>query len=298
MTADSQGSGGAPRAPRGESSGADSGMNPDANPDANSDEDSGVNPGADSGASSDASDARDPAAQFSTAAASRVRTAEDGSLDVLASVGGVRGLVESSLPAAAFLIAFLITEDLIPALIISVVIGLGFALVRLVQKGSLVQSLAGLAGILICALVAYRTGDARDFYAWGFLINAGYLLAFLVSILVRWPFLGLLFGIVRGEGLEWRKDPVRRRKYALATWLLLAVPALRLIIQVPLYLADDVAGLGTARLVMGIPLYALALWVGWLISRPAEPTSPHAPATPTSGVNDDPEQQVDQEKRR
>lgn len=219
----------------------------------------------------------DPARQFSTAAASRVQTGEDGSLDVLASVGGVRGLVESSLPAAAFLVAFLITEELMTALIISVAIGLGFAVVRLAQKGSLVQSLAGLAGILICALVAYRTGDARDFYAWGFLINAGYLLAFLVSILVKWPFLGLLFGIVRGEGLDWRRDPARRRRYSLATWLLLAVPALRLIVQVPLYLADDVAGLGTARLVMGIPLYALALWVGWLISRPAEtPLEPSA----------------------
>ncbi|MBO0596033.1 DUF3159 domain-containing protein [Nesterenkonia sp. E16_7] len=227
------------------------------------------------------------AAQFSTAAGSRVRTGEDGSIDVLASVGGVRGLVESSLPAAAFLIAFLVTEDLMTALIISVAIGVGFAVLRLVQKGSLVQSLAGLAGILICALVAYRTGDARDFYAWGFLINAGYLLAFLVSILVKWPFLGLLFGIVRGEGLDWRRDPVRRRRYSLATWLLLAVPALRLIIQVPLYLADDVAGLGTARLVMGIPLYALALWVGWLISRPAQSPLELSPEKPAAEPDHD-----------
>ncbi|MCH8562393.1 DUF3159 domain-containing protein [Nesterenkonia sp. YGD6] len=237
--------------------------------------------------------ARDPAAQFSTAAASRVRTGDDGSIDVLASVGGVRGLVESSLPAAAFLIAFLVTEELITALIISVAIGVGFAIVRLVQKGSLVQSLAGLAGILICALVAYRTGDARDFYAWGFLINAGYLLAFLISILVKWPFLGLLFGVVRGEGLDWRKDPARRRRYSLATWLLLAVPALRLIVQVPLYLADDVAGLGTARLVMGIPLYALALWVGWLISRPAQ--SPLEPSA--AEAEQEPAEEAEQEKR-
>ncbi|GAA1143427.1 hypothetical protein GCM10009672_12770 [Nesterenkonia lutea] len=198
-----------------------------------------------------------------------MKTSSDGSLDVLASVGGVRGLVESSLPAVVFLVAFLITEELVPSLIGSVAVGLAFALARLVQKGSLVQSLAGLAGILICALVAYRSGDARDFYAWGFLINAGYLLAFIVSILVRWPFLGLLFGIVRGEGLDWRKDPVRRRRYALATWILVAVPGARLLVQAPLYLADDVAGLGTARLVMGIPLYALALWVGWMITRPA-----------------------------
>lgn len=218
--------------------------------------------------------------QLKSAAGSRVRTTSDGSLDVMASVGGVRGLIESSLPSVAFLAAFLVTEDLMASLIGSVAVGVAFAVVRVVQKGSLVQSLAGLIGILICAFVAYRSGDARDFYAWGFLINAGYLLAFLVSILVRWPFLGLLFGIVRGEAFEWRKDPVRRRRYALATWILLAVPGLRLLVQLPLYLADDVAGLGTARLVMGIPLYALALWVGWMITRPAvaPPAGPTEPA--------------------
>ena len=41
--------------------------------------------------------------------------------------------------------------------------------------------------------------------------------------------------------------------------------ALRLIVQVPLYLADSVALLGTARLLMGIPFWALAIWVSYLI---------------------------------
>ena len=39
--------------------------------------------------------------------------------------------------------------------------------------------------------------------------------------------------------------------------------------QVPLYLADHVTGLGLARLAMGVPLYAAVLWIAWLISRPA-----------------------------
>jgi hypothetical protein len=28
--------------------------------------------------------------------------------------------------------------------------------------------------------------------------------------------------------------------------------------------------LGTTRLIMGVPLYALGLWVAWMISRPKE----------------------------
>ena len=46
--------------------------------------------------------------------------------------------------------------------------------------------------------------------------------------------------------------------------------AARLLVQVPLYLAENLTGLGVARLVMGVPLYALTLWLAWLVSRPPE----------------------------
>ncbi|MDN5692837.1 MAG: DUF3159 domain-containing protein, partial [Micrococcaceae bacterium] len=63
--------------------------------------------------------------------------------------------------------------------------------------------------------------------------------------------------------------PRRRRAYAAATWVMAAVFALRLAVQVPLYLADAVTALGVARLVMGLPLYALGLWLAWSVSAPA-----------------------------
>ena len=40
---------------------------------------------------------------------------------------------------------------------------------------------------------------------------------------------------------------------------------LRLAVQVPLYLTNHVAALGVARLLMGIPFWALAIWVSYLI---------------------------------
>ena len=91
-----------------------------------------------------------------------------------------------------------------------------------------------------------------------------------ISIAVKWPLAGLLFGFIRGEGTDWRKEPGRLRAYVLATWIVIAVLALRLAVQVPLYFVgpDALVALGTARLVMGVPLYALGLWLAWMVSRP------------------------------
>jgi hypothetical protein len=58
----------------------------------------------------------------------------------------------------------------------------------------------------------------------------------------------------------------------LATWLWAAVFLLRLIVQIPLYLAHAVVVLGVVRTAMGLPLFALALWATWrLVRQPAPP---------------------------
>lgn len=65
-----------------------------------------------------------------------------------------------------------------------------------------------------------------------------------------------------------------------ATWLWIALFVARLAVQVPLYLDASTAWLGTARLVMGVPLWALALWITWLLvrERPAPAAPPGQPA--------------------
>lgn len=72
----------------------------------------------------------------------------------------------------------------------------------------------------------------------------------------------------------WRKDPVMMRRYQLATWLWIGMFTARLAVQVPLYLSSSVGWLGTARLVMGIPLWGLVLWGTWiLVRRPSAPAA-------------------------
>jgi len=86
---------------------------------------------------------------------------------------------------------------------------------------------------------------------------------------------------VRNEGLDWRKDPERLRAYKLGTWIVVAVLALRLVVQVPLYFMGEagLTALATTRLLMGAPLYILGLWVAWLVTKPAaQPSKPSSSA--------------------
>jgi hypothetical protein len=43
--------------------------------------------------------------------------------------------------------------------------------------------------------------------------------------------------------------------------------ALRLVVEVPLYLASNAAALAVAKLILGLPLYAIVLIATWLIIR-------------------------------
>ncbi|WP_258805645.1 DUF3159 domain-containing protein [Pseudarthrobacter sp. NS4] len=205
------------------------------------------------------------------AAKAGLHRTHDGRVDVLRSAGGVQGIAESILPGLVFLVSFTISRELTVSLIAALAAAAAFTVVRLIQRRPLTQALAGVVGVGISAWLANTTGKAEDFYLPGFFTNAAYILAMVVSILVKWPIAGLLFGFIRNEGLDWRKDRARLKAYRLGTWIIVAVLALRLIVQVPLYLMgpEGLAALATTRLLMGAPLYILGVWIAWLVTRPA-----------------------------
>ena len=221
------------------------------------------------GTAQDSSPVAGLAAEY--AAKAGLHRTHDGRVDVLRSAGGVQGIAESIMPGLVFLVAFTITQDLPPSLVAALGTAAVFTVVRLIQRRPLTQALAGVVGVGISAWLANTTGKAEDFYLPGFFTNAAYIIAMVISILVKWPVAGLLFGFIRNEGLDWRKDPDRLKAYRLGTWIIVAVLALRLLVQVPLYLTgpDGLAALATTRLLMGAPLYILGVWVAWLVTRPA-----------------------------
>ncbi|MDQ2625348.1 MAG: DUF3159 domain-containing protein [Actinomycetota bacterium] len=183
-------------------------------------------------------------------------------------VGGVRGLAESVAPGLVFVVVYLVTYELVPALVAALAAALLAVVVRLVQRTPITQAASGIVGVAIGVVWAWRTGEPSDYFVYGLWTNGVYLLACLVSILVGWPLVGVVVGLLKGLGTSWRKDPAAardRQRFRWATWLWVAMFGARLAVQVPAYLAEDVAWLGTARLAMGVPLWALTLWLTWLL---------------------------------
>lgn len=219
------------------------------------------------------------------AAKAGLQRSEDGKVDVLKSAGGIQGIAESILPGLVFLVVFTIWRELSISLVAALAAAAVFTVVRLIQRRPLTQALAGIVGVGISAWLANTTGKAEDFYLPGFITNAAYIAAMIASIALRWPVAGLLFGFIRNEGLEWRKNPARLKAYRLGTWVIVLVLALRLAVQVPLYLmgTDGLTALATTRLLMGAPLYILGIWVAWLLTRPApagdQPSNPSSNAS-------------------
>ena len=195
---------------------------------------------------------------------------------VLNALGGKRGLIDSGLPALVFLIVFNISgKDVNTALYSAVALSVVLTLLRLIKRETVQHAFSGLIGVGICAFISKRTGNAADFYLPGLWINAGYGLLYAVTNLVKWPILGVMLGPILGENLLWRKDPARLNAYIKAGWLWVAMFAARLIVQYPLYESGNINALGTARLLMGYPLFILTAWGTWQILR----------KTPTTKVN-------------
>jgi hypothetical protein len=186
----------------------------------------------------------------------------------LHAVGGRHGIADSSIPGLAFVIAYTVSgQDLNAAIWTAVALGAVMFGIRLVRRETLQFAMAGFVGVAIAAFIAKQTGRAEDFFLPGLLLNLGYAAAYLISIAIRWPLLGVIVGPLNGEGMDWRQDPDRLRLYSRASWIWVGVFSLRLAVQLPLYFADELVALGVAKTAMGFPVFALAAWLSYLVLR-------------------------------
>jgi len=188
--------------------------------------------------------------------------------------GGVAGMIDSGLPVVVFVVANSLgglTAGIIAAVAAAIVI----CALRLARRQPVTQAIGGLFGVGIAAFIAYRSGSAGGYFLlgiWSYLLYGG---VALLSILVRWPLVGLIWEGINGRGTSWRRDRALVRRYDLATAVWVVVFAVRYIVQSVLLDREAIGWLAFARIAMGYPLWILGIVVSvWIVLRGTDTTMP------------------------
>jgi hypothetical protein len=191
------------------------------------------------------------------------------------SIGGWRGLFDTSFPSLVFLLAYTFSGKTLTVAVWAALIAGGLlAVERLVRRRSIRQVLSGLPLLLLSAWLTARSGKAEDFYLPGLWIGAASALGLAISALVGHPIIGYAVGAFTGDLLAWRSVPEQRRAATLATWFFVAAYVLRIVAKLPLYWSGNVEALGTVGLILGWPLTALAAYLSYLVISKARKDAP------------------------
>lgn len=188
-------------------------------------------------------------------------------------LGGRKAGIDATLPPVAFVVTWLLTSRSVGwGALVAVVVGLGVAGYRISRGDKPRAVLVGLLGVAVAAIVVVRTGRAADFFLVQLAANAASTLAWAVSIVLRWPLLGVIVGALLGQKTRWRRDRSLVRAYSMASWVWVAQYALRVLVFGAFYLYDylydseaAVVALGVARVAMSWPLVAACVAVSGVV---------------------------------
>ncbi|GAA1179251.1 hypothetical protein GCM10009584_21290 [Ornithinimicrobium humiphilum] len=197
-------------------------------------------------------------------------------------LGGWYGSLETALPTIAFVLTWVVFDDVRTAVAAAAVLLVVLAVVRHFVGGGWRYLGSAVLATALAAFFALRSGQAEDAFLPGIITSAAYGVAAVVSILVRWPLVGFIVAIGDPEFAErpaqWRRDKGLVRVCSRLTWVLVALFALRVAIMLPLYLAAEVAWLGAAKVALGWPAYLLAIVVmGLMLAKGRTPQTDDGP---------------------
>jgi hypothetical protein len=187
---------------------------------------------------------------------------------LLAQLGGVSGLIYSSLPIVVF-VATSSLFGLLPAIAAAMGVAALVLVWRLIRRDSVQPAFSGFIGVAFCALIAYVVGESKGYFLLGIWMSLLWAVLFAASILIRRPAVGYVWSWATGRDRGWRQ--VRRAVYAfdIATLCWTLVFGARFVVQRLLYEADQTGWLGVARIAMGWPLTALAALVTYVAIKAA-----------------------------
>lgn len=190
----------------------------------------------------------------------------------LEAFGGVRGMVETTVPGLVFVLIYTVNRDIRTSAVAALAVSVALAVARLVQRGTVKHAFGGVFGVAFGAVFAMMSGDAKNFYLPGMLYTLGLGIGYVVSSLAGFPLLGLLLGPVFRENLSWRtRNPGRKRAYVRASYVWGAILLTKSAITFPIYFWGDATQLGWLRVALGIPPFLLAVYLTWIILVKAPP---------------------------
>ncbi|WP_433725626.1 DUF3159 domain-containing protein [Nocardia sp. CA-129566] len=181
-------------------------------------------------------------------------------------MGGLAGLVYSSLPTIVFIVVNL-TLGLVPAVVVAISAATLIFLWRVRLRDSWRGAMLGLIGVGICAATAYVTGSARAYFLYGIYGSLLYCAIFTVSILVRLPMVGIIWSALAGGGIAWRRNSAIIHRYDIATAAWALIYGGRFTVQSHFYRTGADLWLAIARLAMGWPLGAVGMFITVLTIR-------------------------------
>ncbi|MEU4740648.1 DUF3159 domain-containing protein [Actinosynnema sp. NPDC023658] len=188
-------------------------------------------------------------------------------------LGGRGGALDASLPPLAFVVGWLLGGSSVAAgALAAVVCGVVVAVVRLVRGSRPRALLVSVALVVLAAYIALQTGRAEDFFLLQIFLNAASALVWAASIVLRWPLLGVVVGLVTGQKFRWRRDPDLLRAYRYASWPWVGQYVLRVLIFGALWLAGEVVLLGVMRAALTWPLQVACVAVSWWVLRRTLPS--------------------------
>ena len=186
--------------------------------------------------------------------------------------GGVRGMVETTVPGLVFVAIYTVGRDIQPAAIAALGLALVLGIARVVSKGTLKHAFGGVFGVAFGAFFAMMSGDAKNFYLPGMLYTLGLAVAYIVSSIAGWPLLGVILGPLFKENLSWRtRNPGRRVAYTKASWAWGLILLAKSAILFPLYWWGDATQLGWVKVALGIPPFLLCVYFTWIFLAKAPP---------------------------
>ncbi|HEX6870220.1 MAG TPA: DUF3159 domain-containing protein [Micromonosporaceae bacterium] len=201
-------------------------------------------------------------------------------------LGGVRGMLESSVPVVGFVLVN-IFWGVNPAIIVAVAVALVIAAFRLSRRQSVRHAINGLFGIGIGAALAWKTGSAEDFYLPGILLSLGYGIAMIISIAARRPLVGWVWSVIADRGAtRWRDHDGLRRIFGWLTLLWATTYLVKVVLNYLVWAAETLSAaekasiLGAMRIALGFPVYAvLAALTVWAVRRHMRRTGLPSPAS-------------------